>query len=379
VSAARSGGCALVLVALVAAGCGGRDEAAESERPVTAHAPAAEAASTTASAEAAGEAAATEPEVAWAGRVIDWAIMAGSAVEFVEANTEALEEGKPLPLGVRQPVAQALRALAECPRSIDEIGRPPSERLVPVESALRLACDHYAAGAAGALELVAGAASDAQALRAEWEQAWEEGEALIRSVADGLREFQPANTRTLPERAGVTRVSRVEPEFGALASELVDADVEVRCWSRRDWEVLLGEMKRFTRGRIGEGTVGFAGYRDHRVNLAPEICDTLVALRYEHARPAAGKALALAAIAVATLMHEAQHVRGVWNEPGAECYGMQMVREAARRLGAPRRYAARLADTYWADLYELLPPTYRSRECRDVGAMDADPASAVWP
>ena len=391
VQAARSEGGALVLlaaVALLAGGCGDGERAAETHRAVAATDsgatdPAATDSAATATAAATettpGEAAATEFEVAWAGRVIDWAIVVGSAVEFVKANTNGLAEGKSPPPRVRRPVAQALRTLADCAPTTQDVGKPPSERLGPVESALRSACEHYAAGAVIALDLLAGAGSDARDLADEWEQTWGKGEELIGMMSEGLREFQPANTRTLPERAGITRTSRVESEFGAVASELVDPEVEVRCWSPRDWDVLLAEMKRFTRGRIREGTIGFAGYGDHRVNLAPEICDGLVALRYQGARPAEGKELALIAISVDTLMHEAQHTRGVWSEPGAECYGMQMIREAALGLGASRPYAARLAEVYWADLYELLPETYQSDECRDGGALDADPKSSVWP
>ena len=375
--AATAGGFAPALLVLAVAGCGG--ESGDPAHAVAADESAPVSTSTTPTDTSAGEAAATDIEVGWAGRVIDWAILIGSAVEFVEANTDGLAEGRTPAPSVRGPVAKALRALADCGHYTKEVGKPPSERLEAVKSAVESACRHYSTGAAAALDLLGGGGSHASALAGEWEETWGKGDELIGSVAEELRDFQPANTRTLPERAGETRETRVEPEFGAVASTLVETDVEIRCWSSRDWRVLLGEMKRFTRGRIGEGTVGFAGYGDHRVNLAPEICDGLVSLRYAQARPREGKPLALVAIAVETLMHEAQHVRGVWNEPGADCYGMQMLREAARALGAPPTYAARLAEVYWADLYELLPETYRSDECRDGGAMDADPQSSVWP
>ena len=258
VKAATAGGFALALLVLAAAGCGG-------DGGDPAHAVAAESAPVSTSATptetSAGEAAATDIEVGWAGRVIDWAILVGSAVEFVEANTEGLAEGKTPAPSVRGPVAKALRALADCgPYTEKEVGKPPSERLEAVKSAVESACRHYSAGAAAALDLLGGAGSHASALAGEWEEAWGKGDELIGSVAEELRDFQPANTRTLPERAGETRETRVEPEFGAVASAPVETDVEVRCWSSRDWRVLLGEMKRFTRGRIGEGTVGFAGY-----------------------------------------------------------------------------------------------------------------------
>ena len=132
-------------------------------------------------------------------------------------------------------------------------------------------------------------------------------------------------------------------------------------------------------GGWARGPAAVAGFEDRRVNLGPEICDALVALRYENARPQEGEPPARLALVVAVLGHEAQHVRGVWNEAVAECHGLQMLRDAALGLGASRRYAARLAETYWARLYPLLPPTHRPSECRDGGALDAEPASSVWP
>jgi hypothetical protein len=365
-------GCA-TLVALALAGCGG-DGRRSDDRAVGAKqaAPVTSTGST--------EAPATEQEVAWAGRVIDWAILVGTAVEFANAHSEGLAHGEPPPAEVQQPLAKALRALGGCGSYAKaNVGKSPSARLESVQFAVESACGHYAAGAAAALELLRGAGDHAPALVGEWEATWEKGDELMASISEELVGFQPANTRALPEKSGEALESRIEPEFGAVASALVETDVEVRCWSERDWEALMGEMKRFTNGRIGEGTVGFAGHGDDRLNLAPEICEGLVALRYENARPTDGDELAYLAVAVQTLMHEAQHVRGVVNEAGAECYGLQMTRDAARRLGANRPYAATLARTYWTEVYELLPAGYRSDECRDGGALDASPNSRVWP
>jgi hypothetical protein len=367
------GGCAITLLALVLAGCGGESGGADERSPASSTETA-----TAAPAES-SEAPATDPEVAWAGRVIDWAILVGSAVEVVGSSAEPLAEGKrPLPK-LRGPVSEALRALTGCSRHAEtEIGKAPSERLRPVRSAIDTACDHYASGAAAALQIVRGS-PDAEALAGEWESTWSDGGEVMSSISEALVRYQPANTRTLPEKSGESRESRIEPEFGAVASALVETDVEVRCWSERDWKALIAEMQRFTNGRIRAGTIGFAGHGDHRLNLAPDVCEGLVALKYGNARPPGDKELAFLAIAVETLMHEAQHVRGVWNEAGAECYGMQMTRDAARRLGATRAYAAKLAEVYWEELYALLPDDYRSDECRDGGAMDAHPASTVWP
>lgn len=367
-------GCAtLAALALAITGCGG--EGHVSDEDVAGAKQTAPVTSTEST-----EAPATEQEVAWAGRVIDWAILVGAAVEFAHAQSDGLANGEPPPAEVRQPLAKALRALSGCgPYTKANVGKSPSARLESVQFAVESACGHYAAGAAAALELLRGAGDHAPALVGEWETTWEKGDELMASISEELVGFQPANTRALPEKSGEALESRIEPEFGAVASALVETDVEVRCWSQKDWEALIGEMKRFTNGRIGEGAVGFAGHGDDRLNLAPEICEGLVALRYENARPTDREEVAYLAVAVQTLMHEAQHVRGVVNEAGAECYGLQMTRDAARRLGANRAYAATLARTYWTEVYELLPAEYRSDECRDGGALDASPNSRVWP
>ena len=51
----------------------------------------------------------------------------------------------------------------------------------------------------------------------------------------------PGEAHDLPLIAGASRVSRVEPRFGAIASVLAGKDVEARCWSRRDWVKLMRE------------------------------------------------------------------------------------------------------------------------------------------
>ncbi|HEX2111433.1 MAG TPA: hypothetical protein VHF67_07755 [Gaiellaceae bacterium] len=321
---------------------------------------------------------ATREEVQWVGQLIDWVFAIERSLEVVATVTSTTDGA--VPRGeARHRLEQALAAIAGCERWFSEqVGEPPSERLTVVEANVAGACERYEAGADAAQRLLAGA-RDAE-LAHDWEQEWRAASDQMTSVAQQVGDYQPGNAHDLPVRDGVTGASRVEPTFSRVATELVDRTVEVRCWSEHEWRTLVGEASRFSNGRIPADTAGFVtGFEDPRVNLHPDVCKALVALRYERAQPRGGDAQAAIALAVGTLAHEAQHVRGVVNEASAECWGMQMIREAARDLGAPPGYAARLAETYWSEIHAYVPRAYRSPDCRDGGALDASPGDAVWP
>lgn len=218
------------------------------------------------------------------------------------------------------------------------------------------------------------ARGDERLLRTAEAEARRGGELLLR--AD--RGLPPGELRSLPVVAGDVAESRVEPRFSRVASSLAGKDVEVRCWSHSDWTRLLREEKAYTERRIDENTLGFAGIGGDRASLAPSVCDSLVELVYRHARPAGATAAFRLAAAVVTLAHEPQHSKGVVSEARAECYAIQRAALTARRLGVPASYSARLARIYW-ERYDGELPTYRSRECRDGGALDLDPARSDWP
>jgi len=195
-------------------------------------------------------------------------------------------------------------------------------------------------------------------------------------LADGG--LPPGEVRPLPVIAGDSSRSRIEPRFGRVASSLAGKRVEVRCWSQADWIRLLREEKAYTKHRIDEDTLGFAGIAGRRANLAPDVCDALVDLTYHEARPSSDVARFQLAAAVVTLAHEPQHSRGVAVEAQAECYALQSAATTARRLGVDAAYARGLAALYWEHYAEELP-AYRSRDCREGGAYDLHPASSAWP
>jgi len=243
--------------------------------------------------------------------------------------------------------------------------------------------DLLKAGAAAGLAAVEDR-MDAEAYE-EWGRHWETGARLLEGLTDAMARYQPANRRQLPVRKGPTDVSRVEPAFSHVAEAFAGVysslgPAKVRCWSERDWVALLREMNAVSPERYPiDGMLGFTDLGGNKINLAPEVCDGLVALHYEGARPSGDMTQIHIALAVGTLAHELEHTRRVANEAAAECYGMQALKQVARRLGADVQYASELATVYWEEVYPLNPPRYRSPACRPGGPLDLTPATPAWP
>lgn len=85
--------------------------------------------------------------------------------------------------------------------------------------------------------------------------------------------------------------------------------------------------------------------------------------------------------ALQTLAHETVHLHGILDERLAECYGMQLLDEAARSLGADDALAAELAADYWSAMYLRQRPgsEYFRADCVDGSPLDLSPASSAWP
>jgi hypothetical protein len=248
----------------------------------------------------------------------------------------------------------------------EELGDAPP----PLRSAERIlvrACERFARGAK---------TGDARQSFLQWSQA----ALLVRGANDRLPTPQPMERLPLPVGQGLSTTSRIEPLFTRVARDIVAPATEVRCWSPSDWSAVQKES--FGGNRE---LAGFASAAFKRVNLAWDICSDLATLAYTSRRPGGAEELDIA-FAVTTLMHEAGHLKESGdfygageNEPLAECWGMQHIREAARALGASQAYADDLAGRYWAELYPKRPPEYRTRRCRDGGAYDVRKDSPVWP
>ena len=165
---------------------------------------------------------------------------------------------------------------------------------------------------------------------------------------------------------GVARV-RQERRLGGAASVLAGARVAVRCQSLGGAFVDGGPELGYVRWRPD-------GTPETWALLKRDQCRQLAAyLRSDRHRPGRDQV-----VAVHVLTHEAMHLAGRLDEAAAECAAVQRDAETARLLGSRPADAARLAATYWRDLYPLLPDGYRSPECRQGGALDEHLADAPW-
>ena len=176
-------------------------------------------------------------------------------------------------------------------------------------------------------------------------------------------------------------MSRIEPLLEQVVAGLSHRRANVRCWSTAGWKQ---EAEEWARRWPQLGPLGhWRGYTvpgpRPSVNLSPSICTELIKLAdrpqpvWEDEWP---DALAWSA---AMLAHEAQHVSGIRDEVRAECYGMQSIQAAAVALGRTPQEGQYLAALYWKRSYPREGPVYRSRDCRNGGALDLRPDAGVWP
>ncbi len=258
-------------------------------------------------------------------------------------------------------------SLVRCAETLAEkLGDAPAQ-VRKARRILERACQRFAAGAR---------MQDENRAFREWSQ----GAVLIRDANGRLSHPQAMERLPLPVGTGLRQESHIEPLFTRVANDLAAPASEVRCWSRADWPKLQQE----TFGRT-LNLAGFASPQYKRANLAWDICDSLGTIAYTDRRPTGSEQLELA-FAVTTLMHEAGHLNesgdffgAGQNEPLAECWGMQHIRQAARRLGAVGAYADELAERYWTEVYPSRPADYRTEKCRDGGAYDVRKESPIWP
>lgn len=183
--------------------------------------------------------------------------------------------------------------------------------------------------------------------------------------------------RPLPVRDGLTDDSRVERRLSEAARTLTLQDIEVRCWSPRDWPAVLKEWNAYSGGRGDAGGFVTGATRAH---IAPSFCETVARFLYDDWRPADDAGEQDLADALALVAHEIEHLYETHaGEAAIECYAAQDMRRLAGLLGASSSYASRLATVYWQDVYPTQPAAYRSRGCRKDGPYDRHPETSVFP
>jgi hypothetical protein len=324
---------ALLLVVVVASGCGG---AGELDEPA-------------------------ETKTEWLGRFGSW-------YSELPANPRAGP-------AVEQAGPDELIRFTDCASSFrSDVGTPPAE-LARVAALVTSACRSYERAAATRIP----AEADPGDALFERERQLQLGDsAMLDAFAELERRL--ASARPLPRRAGAagrTDASRIDPRYGRAAGRFSQRAVEVRCWDEDDWERISAEEGALA---VEEPDyAGMVGLDSTRIHLSPAVCDSLDDLAYGGGRPGGDDAEDLA-FALLALAHENEHlVAPSGTEAETECYGLQRVDDLAQALGAGAAYARELAETAWEELYAENDPEYFSEECRDGGALDADRGSSLWP
>jgi hypothetical protein len=190
------------------------------------------------------------------------------------------------------------------------------------------------------------------------------------------------DARPLLVLTGPRSVSHIEPNLSAALSSLAGHRAQARCWSGPDWRRLSTQRSSWPHRerRLGPWSA-YASPAHDEAHFSPTLCAILSRVVYQRIPVRDDEWPAAVAFSVATLAHEAQHLRGIFNEAKAECYGMQAITRTAQLLGRSEAEGRYLAELYWRDEYhdEDRDPAYVSGECRDGGRLDLSPTSNVWP
>jgi hypothetical protein len=313
--------------------------------------------------------------IIWLGRYALWVTDVRVALE--KAGTLQHRRGRPVAVRVTRELGGALDALRHCNATRREKLVPPHHAFARSARLLGRACSLFARGAEVDMRALERGRPDRYAVAFAL---WSEAAKLVQRANGLLPRPQATQRLPLPVGGGMLEASRVEPLFSSVANEQAAPAAQVRCWAEPEWTKVKWEA--FGRN---DDLAGFASPEFKRVNLDPRICRRLASLAYVGSRPTGVEQLELA-FALDTIMHESGHLNESGdfygagaNEPLAECWGMQHIRQAARAFGASSVYAAELAERYWREVYPTRPRTYRSPRCRNGGAYDVRPGTDVWP
>jgi hypothetical protein len=141
----------------------------------------------------------------------------------------------------------------------------------------------------------------------------------------------------------------------------------VACWAEEDWRSVL-EAEGDEPAHGGTTLRGFWKPLQPRwLHLAPAVCDDAQSL-LDTGTPSGRRAAA-----ISTLLHETLHAHGLSNEAQVNCYAVQLVPSAGRRLGLDRARADHLGRLAVRHVRAHAPAGYwRSAHCRDGGRWDVD-------
>jgi hypothetical protein len=171
-----------------------------------------------------------------------------------------------------------------------------------------------------------------------------------------------------------------EERLAKIAGVIAGRDVGIAC---------PGTLATLTEVSAHDGSVAFTpdGRPTDEAELSSRTCSRLRAflsgeiagLDCLASGATCSKAVEDAAVAVNVLSHEAWHLAGERNESVAQCYALQSNEETAFRLGATPAEARAIADFIVRRVQPVLPPEYKTTECRDGGLLDLEPGRTGWP
>ena len=171
-----------------------------------------------------------------------------------------------------------------------------------------------------------------------------------------------------------------EERLAKIAGVIAGRDVGIAC---------PGTLATLTEVSAHDGSVAFTldGRPTDEAELSSRTCSRLRAflsgeiadLDCLASDATCSKAVEDAAVAVNVLSHEAWHLAGERNESVAQCYALQSNEETAFRLGATPAEARAIADFIVRRVQPVLPPEYKTTQCRDDGPLDLEPARTGWP
>lgn len=177
------------------------------------------------------------------------------------------------------------------------------------------------------------------------------------------------------------RAEAAERRLAVIASEIANRDVKVHC---------QGAVAAALDVSSEAGSVMFDadGRPADTAELKRGVCSALRRFERDRQKPefdclAGDKRcpddVIRSAWAVQTLSHEAWHLAGELDEARTQCFGLQTTAYVAVRLGAERAEAQALATYLFRHVYPRMPDAYRSGHCRNGGALDLRPETAVFP
>ncbi len=232
-------------------------------------------------------------------------------------------------------------AVAACRDRLEEIGTPPTERLQPAADLAPAICPFLAR----------------EGMRRRAFDQIEDADALV------VRYFR--DERPLEMRTGVSEGSRADIGLSAVASELVERAVEVRCWADEEWRQVVTEDDAWADESTDPNElVGWSDDDLDRIHLVLEACNAISRVQQGDVSAWNRDDRIEAADSIETLAHEIQHfLLPDADEAEVECSAIRSLAAFAKRFGVTAPAGAELEELYRTEIYPDLDEEYTAGGC----------------